>query len=183
MNLYSTYSVLTMTTSFQVLLKEKREVLIRWLMDRSVNWSTKSSQLILRVKTGRWVAFFTWWAIASLYLKTSYSPFSLLALTGYATAQLPPPPFLFAKEGSIRAVAWSREKAQVPTGVELIHKIFPAYPERDVQKFNRRWTIIALRNLIFYWSNIELTWHECSFMSPITNYKEKMLKTIFWDLI
>ena len=64
MNLYSTYSVLTMTTSFQVLLKEKREVLIRWLMDRSVNWSTKSSQLILRVKTGRWVAFFTWWAIA-----------------------------------------------------------------------------------------------------------------------
>ena len=39
----------------------------------------------------------------------------------------------------------------------------------------RRWTIIALRNLIFYfWSNIELTWHECSFMSQITNYKEKM---------
>ena len=39
----------------------------------------------------------------------------------------------------------------------------------------RRWTIIALRNLIFYfWSNIELTWHECSFMSQITNPKEKM---------
>ena len=49
---------------------------------------------------------------------------------------------------------------------------------------NPRWTIIALRNLIFYfWSNIELTWHECSFMSQITNYKEKMLKKIFWDLI
>ena len=48
----------------------------------------------------------------------------------------------------------------------------------------RRWTIIALRNLIFYfWSNIELTWHECSFMSQITNYKEKMLKKNFWDLI
>ena len=42
-------------------------------------------------------------------------------------------------------------------------------------KIERRWTIIALRNLIFYfWSNIELTWHECSFMSQITNYKEKM---------
>ena len=41
--------------------------------------------------------------------------------------------------------------------------------------YQRRWTIIALRNLIFYfWSNIELTWHECSFMSQITNYKEKM---------
>ena len=39
----------------------------------------------------------------------------------------------------------------------------------------RRWTIIALRNLIFYfWSNIELTWHEYSFMSQITTYKEKM---------
>ena len=48
----------------------------------------------------------------------------------------------------------------------------------------RRWTIIALRNLIFYfWSNIELTWHECSFMSQITNYKEKMLKQNFGDLI
>ena len=44
-------------------------------------------------------------------------------------------------------------------------------------KFERRWTIIALRNLIFYfWSNIELTWHECSFMSQITNYKEKCRK-------
>ena len=43
------------------------------------------------------------------------------------------------------------------------------------RKFERRWTIIALRNLIFYfWSNIELTWHECSFMSQTTNYKEKM---------
>ena len=41
----------------------------------------------------------------------------------------------------------------------------------------RRWTIIALRNLIFYfWSNIELTWHECSFMPQIINYKEKMLR-------
>ena len=35
----------------------------------------------------------------------------------------------------------------------------------------RRWTIIALRNLIFYfWSNIELTWHECSFMSQIQGW-------------
>ena len=42
-------------------------------------------------------------------------------------------------------------------------------------KIERRWTIIALRNLIFYfWSNIELTWHECSFMSQITTYEEKM---------
>ncbi len=45
----------------------------------------------------------------------------------------------------------------------------------NVPKRERRWTIIALRNLIFYfWSNIELTLHECSFMSQITNYKEKM---------
>ena len=27
---------------------------------------------------------------------------------------------------------------------------------------------------ILFWSNIELTWHECSVMSQITNYKEKM---------
>ena len=48
----------------------------------------------------------------------------------------------------------------------------------------RRWTIIALRNLIFYfWSNIELTWHECSFMCQITNYKEKIQTKIFLDLI
>ena len=36
----------------------------------------------------------------------------------------------------------------------------------------RRWTINALRNLIIYfWPNIELTLHEYSFMSQITNYK------------
>ena len=47
----------------------------------------------------------------------------------------------------------------------------------------RRWTIIALRSLIFYfWSNIELTWHECSFMSQITTLKKKCRK-IFLDLI
>ena len=52
------------------------------------------------------------------------------------------------------------------------------------QESERRWTIIALRNLIFYfWSNIELTWHECSFMSQITTYEEKMFKKIFFDLI
>ena len=34
----------------------------------------------------------------------------------------------------------------------------------------RSWTIIALRTLIFYfWSNIELTWHACSFVPQITN--------------
>ena len=48
------------------------------------------------------------------------------------------------------------------------------------QENQRRWTIIALRNLIFYfWSNIELTWHECSFMSQITNHKEKMMEIFF----
>ena len=49
-------------------------------------------------------------------------------------------------------------------------------------KFERRWTIIALINLIFYfWSNIELTWHECSFMYQITKYKEKIKKKQnFW---
>ena len=48
----------------------------------------------------------------------------------------------------------------------------------------RRWTIIALRSLIFYfWSNIELTWHECSFMSQITTYEEKMFLKKFLDLI
>ena len=48
---------------------------------------------------------------------------------------------------------------------------------KEADKFERRWTIIALRSLIFYfWSNIELTWHECSFMSQITNYKEKIKK-------
>ena len=47
----------------------------------------------------------------------------------------------------------------------------------------RRWTIIALKNLIFYfWSNIELTWHECSFMPQITNYKEKIMGKQFWNL-
>ena len=47
-------------------------------------------------------------------------------------------------------------------------------------KFERRWTIIALRNLIFYfWSNIELTWHEYSFMPQITNYKEKIMEKNF----
>ena len=47
----------------------------------------------------------------------------------------------------------------------------------------RRWTIIALRNLIFYfWSNIELTWHEYSFMPQITNYKEKIMGKNFWNL-
>ena len=47
------------------------------------------------------------------------------------------------------------------------------------QKFERRWTIIALRNLIFYfWSNIELTWHEYSFMPQITNNKEKIMEPI-----
>ena len=54
---------------------------------------------------------------------------------------------------------------------------FPPGQARKEQNcpFQRRWTIIALRNLIFYiWSNIELTCHECSFMSQITNYKEKM---------
>ena len=35
--------------------------------------------------------------------------------------------------------------------------------------------IIALRNPMFYFcSNIELTWHECSFMPQITTYKEKI---------
>ena len=43
----------------------------------------------------------------------------------------------------------------------------------------RRWTIIALRSLIFYfWSNIELTWHESSLMPQITNYKEKIMQFI-----
>ena len=51
-------------------------------------------------------------------------------------------------------------------------------------KVERRWTIIALRNLIFYfWSNIELTWHECSFMPQITNYKEKIMKFLFEDIL
>ena len=46
------------------------------------------------------------------------------------------------------------------------------------------WTIIALRNLIFYfWSSIELTWHECSFMPQITNYKEKIMKFLFEDIL
>jgi hypothetical protein len=35
-----------MLTSLQVLEKEKREVLIKWLMERSVNCRTKSSQAI-----------------------------------------------------------------------------------------------------------------------------------------
>ena len=34
--------------SRQVLLKLSSEVLIRWVMERSVNWTTKSSQGILR---------------------------------------------------------------------------------------------------------------------------------------
>ena len=51
---------------------------------------------------------------------------------------------------------------------------FGQFPSIFSNFLERRWTIIALRNLIFYfWSNIELTWHECSFMSQITNYKEK----------
>ena len=47
--------------------------------------------------------------------------------------------------------------------------------EKNAQKVKkkeeeRRWTIIALRSLKFYfWSNIELTWHECSFVPQITN--------------
>ena len=52
------------------------------------------------------------------------------------------------------------------------------------QKFERRWTIIALRNLIFYfWSNIELTWHECSFMPQMTNYKEKIMNFFFKPIL
>ena len=44
-----------------------------------------------------------------------------------------------------------------------------------------RWTSIALRNLVFhFWSNIELTWHECSCMPQITNYKENIQKKKFW---
>ena len=44
----------------------------------------------------------------------------------------------------------------------------------------RRWTIIALRHLIFYfWSNIELTWREYSFMPQITNNKEKIMEKNF----
>ena len=41
------------------------------------------------------------------------------------------------------------------------------------KRVERRWTIIALRIIIFYFGPIyvELTWHECSFMSHITNYK------------
>ena len=43
----------------------------------------------------------------------------------------------------------------------------------------RSWTIIALKTLIFYfWSNIEPTWHECSFITQITIYKEKNMKQI-----
>ena len=53
----------------------------------------------------------------------------------------------------------------------------------SVVRHERRWTIIALRNLIFYfWSNIELTWHEYSFMPQITNYKEKIMGKNFWNL-
>ena len=52
---------------------------------------------------------------------------------------------------------------------------------KNSAKIERRWTIIALRNLIFYfWSNIELTWHEYSFMPQITNYKEKIMENNFW---
>ena len=45
------------------------------------------------------------------------------------------------------------------------------------QKFiERRWTIIALRTLIFYlWSNIELTWHECSFIFKRKKFVEPNL--------
>ena len=50
--------------------------------------------------------------------------------------------------------------------------------------YQRRWTIIAWRNLIFYfWSNIELTLYGCSFTSEIANYKEKIKKQNFFDLI
>ena len=49
----------------------------------------------------------------------------------------------------------------------------------------RSWTIIALspRTLTFYfWSNIELAGHECSFMPQITNYKDKIMNEKFLDL-
>ena len=57
------------------------------------------------------------------------------------------------------------------------------YFGEDIIDLKRRWTIIALRNRIFYfWSNIELTWHEYSVMSQITNNKEKIMGKKFWNL-
>ena len=48
--------------------------------------------------------------------------------------------------------------------------------------FERSWTIIALGTIIFYfWSNIELTWHDCLFVPQITNDKEKIMKKKFSD--
>ena len=61
------------------------------------------------------------------------------------------------------------------TGVSNRVKKYIMFFNSSNRRDERRWTIIALRSLIFYfWSNIELTWHECSFMSQITTYKEKM---------
>ena len=46
-------------------------------------------------------------------------------------------------------------------------------------QLQRSWTIFALRTIILYfWSNIELTWQEHSFMPPFTNCKEIIMRRI-----
>ena len=68
-----------------------------------------------------------------------------------------------------------RKEMKCSEDFEILHEIFYNTSRKSENHKQRRWTMIALRNFIFYfWSNIELTWHEYSFMSQITNYKEKM---------
>ena len=91
----------------------------------------------------------------------------------------------FDHEDGIFGGTCNRKKlTNIQKGTLCLNRIVLPVLVQKKMRFERSWTIIALRNLIFYfWSNIELTWHECSFMSQITNYKEKIKKKKFWDLI